>query len=85
MNWNILAHQFRSVIYFRNQTELAQFVLEIAQVADQMDHHPDLSVKHCSELSISIYSHDKGGITQRDYRLKEAIDELYTRKNNGIN
>lgn len=80
MNWNILAHQFRTVVHFRNQTELAQFVLEIARVADQMDHHPDLSVKHCSELSISIYSHDKQEITERDYRLKEAINELYTRR-----
>ena len=80
MNWNILAHQFRTVIHFSNQTELAQFVLEIAQVADQMNHHPDLTVKHCSELSISIYSHDKQEITERDYRLKEAINELYTRR-----
>ena len=80
MNWNILAHQFRTVIHFSNQTELAQFVLEIAQVADQMDHHPDLSVKHCSELSISIYSHDKQKITRRDHLLKEAINELYTNR-----
>ncbi len=83
MNWNIIAHQFRAVVHFRNQTELARFVLEIAQLADQMDHHPDLTVKHCSELSISIYSHDKQKITGRDYLLKEAIDELYTRKTAG--
>jgi 4a-hydroxytetrahydrobiopterin dehydratase len=80
MNWILLAHQFRTVVHFRNQTELAQFVLEVARLADQLDHHPDLTVKHCSELSISIYSHDKQGITQRDYQLKEAIDELYMRR-----
>lgn len=83
MNWNIIAHQFRTVIHFRNQTELARFVLEVAQLADQMDHHPDLTVTHCSELSISIYSHDKQEITQRDHLLKEAIDDLYTRKVTG--
>jgi len=83
MNWNIIAHQFRTVVLFRNQTELARFVLEIAQLADQMDHHPDLTVRHCSELSISIYSHDKQQITQRDYLLKEAIDDLYIRKVTG--
>ncbi len=83
MNWNIIAHQFRTVVHFRNQTELARFVLEIAQLADQMDHHPDLTIRHCSELSISIYSHDKQQITQRDHLLKEAIDELYTQKVTG--
>lgn len=80
MNWNLIAHQFRTVVHFRNQTELAHFVLEIAQLADQLDHHPDLTIRHCSELSISIYSHDKLEITQRDYQLKDAIHELYLRK-----
>lgn len=80
MNWTLLAHQFRTVVHFRNQTELAQFVLEVARLADQLDHHPDLTVRHCSELGISIYSHDKQEITQRDYLLKEGIDKLYARK-----
>lgn len=83
MNWILLAHQFRTVIHFRNQTELAQFVLEVARLADRLDHHPDLNVRHCSELSISIYSHDKQEITQRDYLLKETIDKLYAEKISG--
>jgi 4a-hydroxytetrahydrobiopterin dehydratase len=77
MNWSIIANRFRTVIHFANQTELALFLVEVAQLADQMDHHPDLTIRHCSELSISVYSHDQQKITKRDHRLVEKISELY--------
>jgi pterin-4a-carbinolamine dehydratase len=77
MNWNLLANQFRTVVQFDNQTELANFVLLVAQLADRMDHHPDMVIKHCNELSISVYSHDQQQITQRDQRLIDGISELY--------
>jgi pterin-4a-carbinolamine dehydratase len=77
MNWNILANQYRAVIQFDSQTELALFLVEVAQLADQLDHHPDLTIRHCSELSISVYSHDQQKITKRDNRLIEGISELY--------
>ncbi len=77
MNWNILANQFRTVVQFDNQTELANFVLLVAQFADQLDHHPDMEIKHCNELSICVYSHDKQKITKRDHRLVDGISELY--------
>lgn len=77
MHWNLIAHQFRTVVQFKNQEELAGFVLQIAKIADQMDHHPDLTIRHCSELSISVYSHDQNKITKRDHALIEAITHLY--------
>ncbi len=77
MHWNLIAHQFRTVVQFKNQSELADFVLQIAQIADQMNHHPDLTIRHCSELSIAVYSHDQNKITKRDHELVEAISNLY--------
>ncbi|MNU81936.1 pterin-4-alpha-carbinolamine dehydratase [compost metagenome] len=77
MHWNIIAHQFRTVAHFKNQTELASFVLQVAKLADQMDHHPDLTIRHCSELSIVVYSHDQNKITKRDHALVEGITKLY--------
>lgn len=77
MKWNIIANQFRTVVHFANQTELALFLVEVAQLADRSDHHPDLTIRHCSELSISVYSHDQQKITKRDHRLVEGISDLY--------
>lgn len=77
MNWNILANQFRTVVQFDNQTELAKFVLLVAQLADQMDHHPDMTIRHCSELSLCVYSHDRQEITKRDHLLVDGINEIY--------
>ena len=77
MNWSIIANRFRTVIKFANQTELALFLVEVAKLADQMDHHQDLTIRHCCELSISVYSHDQQKITTRYHRLVEGISELY--------
>lgn len=77
MNWNLIARQLRTTVHFNNQTELAEFVLRVAQLADEQDHHPDFTVRHCSELSIAVYSHDENRITERDYQLVEGITRLY--------
>ena len=73
MNWSIIANRFRTVIKFANQTELALFLVEVAKLADQMDHHPDLTIRHCCELSISVYSHDQQKIVRKLENQKEEV------------
>lgn len=77
MHWNLIARHYRTTVQFKSQTELAEFVLRVAQLADRMNHHPDLTIRYCSELSIAVYSHDENQITERDYELVEAITKLY--------
>lgn len=78
MKWNLIANQFKTVVTFKNQTELALFLVEVAQIADRMNHHPDYAVAHCSELSLTVYSHDTGGISDRDLQLTQAISTCYS-------
>lgn len=79
MNWSIITNSYRTVIHFSNQTELALFLVEVARLADQMDHHPDVIIRHCNELSIAVYSHDRRQITPRDERLVNGINAIYER------
>ncbi|HZO95200.1 MAG TPA: 4a-hydroxytetrahydrobiopterin dehydratase [Candidatus Baltobacteraceae bacterium] len=51
------------------------FVNEVAAVANSLDHHPDLAISW-GRVTIRTWSHDAGGITQRDVALAEAIDAL---------
>ncbi|TSJ44755.1 4a-hydroxytetrahydrobiopterin dehydratase [Fluviicola chungangensis] len=81
MNWSIIINSYRTVIHFSNQTELAFFLVEVARLADQMDHHPDMTIRHCNELSIAVYSHDQQRITQRDERLVHGINAIYDKWN----
>lgn len=77
MNWKLVSNKYELRLRFKNQTNLAQFVLEMAKMADKMDHHPDLDVRKCAELTIYVYSHDSETLTPRDEKLKEAINELF--------
>lgn len=51
------------------------FVTRVADVAESMDHHPDIDIRH-TRLTFSLSSHDAGGITARDIVLAREIERL---------
>ena len=55
------------------------FVNRVAQVADKMDHHPDIDIRY-TKITFSLSTHSAGGITSKDFALAEAIDELGNRE-----
>jgi 4a-hydroxytetrahydrobiopterin dehydratase len=52
-----------------------RFVNAIAAAANEQDHHPDMTISW-NEVTITLCSHDVGGITDRDFRLAETIEKL---------
>ena len=51
------------------------FMNQVAVLAETMDHHPDWSNSY-NKVHITLISHDKGCITDRDRRMAEAIEQL---------
>jgi 4a-hydroxytetrahydrobiopterin dehydratase len=49
------------------------FVNRVGEQAERHNHHPDIAI-HYSEVTLTLWSHDAGGVTARDIRLAEAID-----------
>ena len=49
------------------------FVNRIAEVAERMDHHPDVDIRY-TKVTCSLSTHSAGGITTRDFKLAESID-----------
>ena len=47
----------------------------VALVAEKMDHHPEWS-NVFKTVDITLSSHDAGGLTERDVRLAEAIEQI---------
>jgi 4a-hydroxytetrahydrobiopterin dehydratase len=74
MSWLTHENKLKKTILFKTQTDLAKFLLNIAKIADKMNHHPDYVIRKCSELEISLSTHDKNAITEKDYALAEIID-----------
>ncbi len=75
MNWLVKAKEITGSIEFKNQTELAKFVLKLAKHSDRIKHHADLSIRY-NVLKISITTHDTGGLTEKDFNLQSDIERI---------
>jgi len=60
---------------FENFVQAWAFMNEVAQLAELHDHHPDWSNAY-NKVDITLISHDKKQVTERDFRLAYAIDKL---------
>jgi 4a-hydroxytetrahydrobiopterin dehydratase len=52
-----------------------QFVDKLVQPAEEMGHHPDLTVSW-DKVGVSITTHAAGGLTANDFELAKRIDGL---------
>ena len=49
------------------------FVNRVAELANAADHHPDILINY-DRVTLTLSSHDRGGLTERDFRLAASID-----------
>ena len=49
------------------------FVDRVAVAADSMDHHPDIDIRY-TKVTMTLSTHDAGGITAFDLKLAEKIE-----------
>lgn len=52
---------------------------EVGKVAEDLEHHPDLHLEEWNRVRIVTWSHDAGGLTERDEALARALDPLLRR------
>jgi 4a-hydroxytetrahydrobiopterin dehydratase len=48
----------------------------IAEAAEKMDHHPDIAINY-TRITFTLSTHDQGGITDKDFKLAEAIEREF--------
>ncbi|MCZ8197589.1 MAG: 4a-hydroxytetrahydrobiopterin dehydratase [Flavobacterium sp.] len=77
MEWKIVDEKLVNQFEFATQTKLVEFLLNIAQYADKINHHPDYNVFQFSKVKFIIFSHDKNQITDLDNQLAEFISSCY--------
>ena len=56
-----------------------EFIDRVVAPAEEMGHHPDLSVSW-NEVRVSITTHAAGGLTANDFELAKRIDEVASRR-----
>lgn len=53
-----------------------EFFNKVAEVAESEGHHPDLHLEGYRKLSIEIWTHAIGGLSENDFILAAKIDQL---------
>ena len=54
-----------------------EFVRQVAEVAEAMDHHPDIDIRYRT-VTLRVSTHSAGGLTAMDFELARAVDALLT-------
>lgn len=57
----------------RDFVQAVDVINRIKDVAERLEHHPDLHLERWNHLRITTYSHDVGHLTDRDERLAGEI------------
>jgi 4a-hydroxytetrahydrobiopterin dehydratase len=60
---------------FKGFPEAAAFVGRLVAPAEGMNHHPDVDVRY-NKVTVTLSTHDSGGITENDLVLAEKVDAL---------
>ena len=59
---------------FKTFMEGIAFVNKVSETAEKLDHHPDIHVRYTA-VGLRVQTHYEGGVTARDFKLAEAIDQ----------
>ena len=72
--WERQGDTIRRTYKFPDFKAAMAFANRVAGLAEAQDHHPDMLVQY-GAVTLTLSSHDAGGLTARDFRLAHTIDE----------
>lgn len=74
-NWTRTGDSLQRTLSFDDFKSSMAFVARVAEVAEQMQHHPDILVRY-DKVTLTVSTHDAGGITDKDFEFAAAANGL---------
>ena len=60
---------------FKDFPAAIKFVNAVARLAEKAQHHPDIDIRW-NKVTLTLTTHDQGGITEKDFALAKKCDAL---------
>ncbi|MGB3403347.1 MAG: 4a-hydroxytetrahydrobiopterin dehydratase [Microcoleaceae cyanobacterium] len=73
--WTVEGKQLKIVKTFEDFVKAIDFVNQLVEPAEAAGHHPDLTISY-NKVTISLTSHDAGGLTEKDFEMAKTISSL---------
>ena len=73
--WDVRGNAIERVLQLPDFAGAMVLVNKVAAAAEAANHHPDILINY-NKVTLTLISHDSGGITQRDIRMAGKINEV---------
>ncbi|CBN56672.1 MULTISPECIES: 4a-hydroxytetrahydrobiopterin dehydratase [Kamptonema] len=73
--WTVNGKEIQSIRKFKDFVEAIAFVNKLVAPAEAAGHHPDIEISY-NKVTISLTTHDAGGLTEKDFTLAQEISTL---------
>lgn len=71
--WSRTGNAIEKTFSFPGFMEAVAFVNRMAEIAEEMDHHPDLDIRY-DKVRVGLATHSAGGVTAMDTTLAAKAD-----------
>lgn len=79
--WSQSGDALQRTFVFDDFVESMAFVEKAADHAERVQHHPDILIRY-NKVSLTLSTHDAGGITGKDFDFAAAADDFLSAKSN---
>ena len=73
--WAQISGLIQRTFQFPDFLTAMAFVEALARYAERVQHHPDILIRY-NKVTISIQTHDVGGISEKDFDLAREADQF---------
>jgi 4a-hydroxytetrahydrobiopterin dehydratase len=77
-NWSKRAQTILRTFRFEGFLKSIDFVNRVARKAQKVDHHPDIGIRF-NKVTLTLTTHDEGGITEKDFSLARQCDDVFSK------
>jgi 4a-hydroxytetrahydrobiopterin dehydratase len=73
--WSVQDGKLTKTFAFKTYKDGVVFASAVGFIADKLNHHPDVLTSY-AKVTVSVNTHDVGGISPYDFELAKRIDAL---------
>jgi 4a-hydroxytetrahydrobiopterin dehydratase len=73
--WEYEKKSITRTIEFEEFNDAIDFVNDLAEIAEEAQHHPDITIRH-TKVTLKLTTDDAGGVTELDIELAQRVDNL---------
>lgn len=73
--WSVVNNKLTRTFELADFGAAMGFVNEVAKVAEEMNHHPDVRINY-NKVTLELFTHSAGAVTEKDHLLAERINTL---------